>query len=258
MLVYKRSATRSSTRVDLRASWDRAGIELGSIGANDHRVAIELLQWSGFQASDEYPSRTEEKSCLEAVERVCAWVWPDKGEVLSARQPTHQPTHNQALCFALFCFILLYSASFCFILLHFALFCFILLYSASFALFFFICFVLLYSTLFCCILLVPAQIRANSRSCCVFVCVCMTCAHDVCAWRVCMWSNKHRPTSSPQGWSSLGASFGLESTCACVECYRGYRVTNIGLPENLDQARTYHVWTSGRAGGTSGRAGFVD
>ena len=72
----------------------RAGIELGSIGANDHRVAIELLQWSGFQASDEYPPGQRRSLVCEAA---------------------HAPTYAQP------------STLFCFILLHFALFCFILL-----------------------------------------------------------------------------------------------------------------------------------
>ena len=142
--------------------------------------------------------------------RVCACVWPDKGEALSARQPTHQPTHNQALCFALFCFILLYSSSFCF--------------------------VLLYSTLFCCILLVPAQIRANSRSCCVFVCVCMTCAHDVCAWRVymtCLPDSLH--DSLPASRFTSDEPAGVWARAKCVSAAAPGRYFQIKLITNSFQ-----------------------
>ena len=77
------SFSRTSTRVDLRASWEGAGKELGSGWEASGRMIIELRS-SCFKGQDfKRVTSTPPGQGRSLVSRgVCAGVWPDKGEVL--------------------------------------------------------------------------------------------------------------------------------------------------------------------------------
>ena len=122
-----------NTRVDLRASWEGAGKELGSSWEASGRMIIELRS-SCFNGQDfkRVTSTPPGQRRSLVLRRVCAGVWPDKGQVLflidclrgsgacvclcMARQRRSlvcEATHTQAYAqpSALFCFTLLYSSA---------------------------------------------------------------------------------------------------------------------------------------------------